>query len=197
MKDPRRISLYTLSALTWTLLALALLSGCVTQSIHPLYDDQTVVLDNRLVGSWSDGDAVWSFTADGADGYRMVHEADGNTIPASAHLARIDGRLYLDIYVDELPRRTDDLYKTLFLPLHMLFRVDGLDDTLRTSGLDYAWLEEYLDAHPDEIDYVVADDRVVFTDSTAALQAFVAAHADDAEAWEEAIVMERQPINGR
>jgi len=197
MKDLRHISLYTLIALCWALLALALLSGCVTQSIRPLYDDETVVLDDRLIGSFSDGDAVWSFAADGDNGYRMVHAAEGRTIPATAHLARIDGRLYLDIYVDELPRSNDDLYEAVFLPLHTLFRVDELDDTLRTVSLDYAWLEDYLDDHPDEIDYFVADDRVVFTDSTAALQAFVAAHAADPDAWEEAIVMERQPTNGR
>ncbi|MGD8328086.1 MAG: hypothetical protein PVJ49_01540 [Acidobacteriota bacterium] len=197
MKSPHRISLYTLFALCWALMAMALLSGCLTQSISPLYDARTVVFEQRLQGSWAGDDASWSFSPDGTGGYRSLYTENGESIPATAHLARIDGRLYLDVYVDEMPEGAAEIYQWLFMPLHTLFRVDDLGDALHTSSLDYAWLEDYLEDHPDEIDYTVVDDRVVFTSGTAALQAFVAAHADDPEAWEEAIVMERRPTDRR
>jgi hypothetical protein len=197
MKSPHRISLYTLFALCWALMAMALLSGCLTQSISPLYDARTVVFDERLRGSWAGDDASWSFSPDGGGGYDSLYTENGESIPATAHLARIDGHLYLDVYVDEMPEGAVEIYQWLFLPLHTLLRVDDLGDALRTSSLDYVWLGKYLKDHPNEIDYMLVDDRVVFTSGTAAVQAFVAAHADDPEAWEEAIVMERQPAGGR
>lgn len=192
MLRPWRFSLFTMFALTWSLMAVALLSGCVTQSIQPVYDDDTLLFDERLLGSWTDDEAVWTFTAERASGYRLEHRDPDVAINASAHLARLPGGTFLDIRIEEDPEDIGDLREVLVLPLHTVFRVDEIGDRLVTSSLSWKWLADYLEDHPDEIAHTVVDDRVVFTDTTAALQRFLTVHASDEDAWEQAVVMRRR-----
>lgn len=175
------------------LLGLALLAGCITQSVQPLYSDDTVVFDERLVGSWVDDQATWSFSPDGAGGYRLLHGDDEGSIVGEAHLARIGDGLFLDIQVRELPEGSHELYSVLQLPLHALFRVDEIGDSLRTSVLAPRWLDDFLAANPDAIAHTYVDERAVFTGDTEALQRFLGAHAGDPQAWDEALVMRRSP----
>jgi hypothetical protein len=195
MRCPRRTSYFLVVPILGMVAALA--SGCVTQSVHPLYDERTLVFDERLLGSWGDDDAVWSFTADGAGGYELLHSDPDGTIVAEAHLVRIDGSTFLDIYAPDLLADGSELREVLVLPLHTIFRVDELDDRLVTSSLGWNWTEDYLEDNPAEIAHTLVDDRVVLTDGTRALQRFFAAHAEDSEAWEEAVVMQRQPSEVR
>lgn len=188
----RRIPLFALFALTWTLMAVALLSGCVTQSIHPLYDERTMVFEESLLGSWGDDEAVWSFSADGAGGYDLLHTDDEATIEASAHLVRLDDHLFLDVIIDELPEGSGELHEALLLPLHTVFRVGEIGDRLITSSLRWNWLEERLRDNPGEIAHTFVDDRALLTDDTEALQRFFRDHAADLGAWELAVVMERR-----
>lgn len=176
---------------------LVMLSGCVTQSIHPLYDDRTLTFDERLVGAWTDGDARWAFTASGPRDYTLIHsdEDQGGTAQVDAHLANLGGHVFLDLYVEEVPEELNDLFEVLTLPLHTIFRVDELDDTLKLSTLRIHWIEQYLEEHPDAVPHTFVDGRAVLTGDTPSVKAFFAVHAADPDAWEDAIEMHRQPSN--
>lgn len=191
MRQPRRGPRCMFPALAVSLLGLALLAGCITQSVHPLHSNDTLVLDERLVGSWTDDDAVWTFAADGSGGYRLEHRDGDGLIVAEAHLVRLGETLFLDLQARELPAAASELYGALQLPLHTLFRVDELGETLETSVLNPRWLEQYLTANPDAVAHTVIDDRVVFTAGTRELQRFFRAHAADPDAWDQAIDMRR------
>jgi len=198
MVKPRRISLYTLFALTWTLFAVAMLSGCLVQSLQPFYDRDTLVTDDRLLGTFGgeDPDGFWTFSADD-DGYRLLHHEEGTVVPASVHLARVDGRLYMDFSIEEMPEDTNDWYGIMFVPSHMVLRVDELGDTLLAMSLKEGWLRRHLEDNPDAIAHVVVESRIVLTDDTEALQRFYAAHADNEDAWEQAVRMQRRPTDAR
>ena len=45
------------------LFLLLLCSGCIPTSLHPLYTEEDILFDQRLIGSWSeeDGDDSWTF----------------------------------------------------------------------------------------------------------------------------------------
>ena len=61
-----RWSFGAMIALSWALLATVLLGGCVTQSLHPISSDETLVLEPALLGDWVDssspGDRVMTFS---------------------------------------------------------------------------------------------------------------------------------------
>ncbi len=87
------------------IMALALVaSGCTLRSIEPLYSEDTLVFDRRLLGSWqSDSGEESLLFVRGDDGvYELIHAGDdGATSRYVVHMARIGDELYLDIY----PRR--------------------------------------------------------------------------------------------
>lgn len=191
MSRPRCDPRFMPTAPALALLGLALLAGCITQSIHPLHSSDTVVFDERLLGSWTDDDAVWTFTADGAGGYRLEHRDDDGLVVAEAQLVRLGETLFLDLQARELPAGASELYSALQLPLHTLFRVDELGESLKTSVFNPRWLEEHLAADPAAIAHTVADGRVVFTAGTEELQRFFHAHATTPGVWDQAIDMRR------
>ena len=69
-----------------TLLAGALLlTGCVTLSVNPLYDEATLIYEPGLIGVWGDpegGDGdTWEFQPAGENTYRLLEwDAEGNSV---------------------------------------------------------------------------------------------------------------------
>ena len=49
---------------------LLLLSGCIVRSLHPLYTDENVIFDTRLIGQWAEEGSkeIWEFSQQGARG---------------------------------------------------------------------------------------------------------------------------------
>lgn len=189
-----RFSFSALIAASWALLALALLSGCVTQAIHPIYDARTLTFDEALIGTWSvaDGDEAWRFDQDGPRGYRLMwRSADEGTLEMEAHLAQIGETRFLNLHLDDVPEGMSDLAAVFVLPLHTVLRVDRADDELKLSVLRAEWAERYFTANPDAIDHTFVDDRVVITAPTEALQDFYVDVARVEGAWEEIIDMRR------
>ena len=53
---------------------LLLLSGCIVRSLHPLYTDENVIFDTRLIGQWSEEGSkeIWEFSQQGEQRYKDV-----------------------------------------------------------------------------------------------------------------------------
>jgi len=188
----RRVSLSTPVALSSAVLMMALLNGCLTQSLQPLYDATTVTFDERLLGSWRDGDSAWIFEAEGPRGYRLTLSEEGEPLETETHLVRLDDRLFLDIYVDHPPDDTNEILGVLLLPVHTILRVDQMDDRLVLSSLDMNWWKQERE-ELSGVAHAFVDDRLLLTGRTDALQAFFAEHGGDEEAWEEVVTMRRVP----
>jgi len=184
----RRVSLSTPVALSSAVLMMALLNGCLTQSLQPLYDATTVTFDERLLGSWRDGDSVWLFEAEGARSYRLTLSEEEEPLETETHLVRLDDRLFLDIYVDRPPDDTNEILGVLLLPVHTILRVDQMDDRLVLSSLDMNWWKQERE-ELSGVAHAFVDDRLLLTGRTDALQAFFAEHGGNEEAWEEVVTM--------
>lgn len=173
----------------------ALLAGCWTLSIEPLYTEETLTFTQDLAGTWGDpddsDDDTWTFLAESDSSYSLivtqVGEPDGGF---EAHLVRLDGRLYLDL-IPEQPECGGEMYVSHMLPGHSFWSVSLEGDVLSLDILDTEWIKENIEAGRVAIDHVRRDDAVVLTASTPALQQFVIAHADSAFTGEP-LVLERR-----
>lgn len=172
----------------WLLLttpAVLLLTGCGPDmmSLHPLYNEDDVILEDALPGQWVhfDGERkeTWRFErVDGRNSYKLMVEGDDK--PIECHLVRLSNYLFLD--ASSLDAGDTGVRG------HMFLRVELDGDTLRLASIDDKWLRGKL-----EKENALAHERVrggrqaklVIRAATVDLQAFLVRHASDAEAFPE------------
>lgn len=178
---------------------LALAGGCVP-SLNPLYTEQDLVFDPALVGVWGDDNKMagskesWAFTKAGEKEYRAVYtDNDGNPGEFVAHLAKIEGRLFLDLYPEAPDLKENDFYKMHLIPVHTFLLVSQIGPTLKMAVMDPDWMKKYLEEHPDALPHQLRDKAVILTASTEELQAFVLAHLKDEDMFGKPSDIPRKP----
>ena len=86
------------------------LAGCVpVMSINPLYDNQTLAFDEKLLGTFEAKDVTWEFTrSQDPNVYQLIYTAeskedDPNVLKGvfEVRLVNLDGRSFLDIFPKE------------------------------------------------------------------------------------------------
>jgi hypothetical protein len=158
---------------------LQLLGGCVP-SLHPLYTEKDLTFDPALLGQWTedDGKGTWAFTKAGEKEYRLVFtDNQGKGGGFQAHLLKIEGRLFLDIFPTDLDLKENDFFRLHLLPAHTFMLVKQVQPSLQMAFLNPDWVEKYLKEHPESIRHETLDDgHTVFTAQPKELQAFVLQH---------------------
>ena len=175
------------------------LSGCVP-SLYPLYTDEDLIFDPALVGVWSgeDSDDTWSFTKTGEKRYQLVDtDQEGKEGTFVAHLLKIDGRLYLDLYPDKPDLEANDFYMGHLLPVHSFMRVATIEPNLRCANVNPEWVDQFLRKNPDAIKHERLEDGVVLTAQPKELQAFLAEHEKTEGAFSEFSDMVRKEEEDR
>lgn len=162
----------------------ALLVGCWTLSIEPLYTVETFTYTDDLVGVWGNpddpDDDTWTFLAESDSSYSLIVKEQGQPDGGfEGHLVRLDDRLYLDL-LPERPECGGDMYVSHMLPGHSFWSVSLEGKVLSLDVLDTDWIKKNIEAGRVAIDHILRGDAVVLTASTPALQQFLIAHADSA-----------------
>jgi hypothetical protein len=198
----------------------ALLGGCVpVLSLQPLFTSQTLVFEEQLLGTWiddaNDQDISWQFARlesgaaeklpDELKGlsekvYRLnLRDKEDRKGMFLAILVKLDGKLFLDVFADTFPSGEDNVENMelfynafLFVRAHTFIRVDMADAKLRLRLTNDDKLQTLLDAEPNAVSSVAADDRIILTASTPALQTFVTKYADDERVFADEVVLERK-----
>ena len=175
---------------------LLLLSGCIVRSLHPLYTDENVIFDARLIGQWAEEDSkeIWEFSQQGEQRYKcVVYEEDGEQSILAVHLLNIKGKVFLDFFPTELDRQEGVFYQLHILPVHSFAYVKQIEPTLQISFPDSDWLQELLEKNPDAIRHeVLGKDDIILSASTEALQTFWLAHLDTEGAFAELSDLQRK-----
>lgn len=168
---------------------LLLLSGCIVRSLHPLYTDENVIFDARLIGQWAEEDSkeIWEFSQQDEQRYKcVVYEENGEQSILVARLLEIKGKMFLDFFPTELDRQEGVFYQLHILPVHSFAYVKQIEPTLQISFPSSDWLQELLEKNPDAIRHeVLGKDDIVLSASTEALQTFWLAHLDTEGAFAE------------
>jgi hypothetical protein len=172
-----------------TLLSLiALFSGCLSLSVNPLYDDDTIVFLPGLVGVWGDPDGAdsetWEFQRSGERGYRMiVRSTDTLRIDKQrdgvfeAQVVRLGDAHFLDLYPEE-PEGESDFYKSHIVPAHSFWRLELDGNLLNLDIFETKIIEKAMEDGTLEIDHVEQDGILVFTAPTPAMQELVMRYRD-------------------
>ena len=182
-------------------LALAVLCGCYTLSIHPLYDEEHLTLEPNIVGVWGNSEnsaETWEFQKNGENAYRLIVREEGlketgkepakvelvTTVDSTkdgvfeAHLVKLGKYLFMDLYPEE-PLLGNELTKSMVIPTHMFFRITLKGDTLELGMFD---LEQFMKENNQvlPLKHETVDGIKLLTASTGELQAFMLKHVDKA-----------------
>lgn len=184
-----------------------LLGGCVpVLSLYPLYTKEDLVLEKKLLGTWIDDpnspETTWEFKRidEPQNAYQLIFiDEDGKKGSFVAHLLKLQGKLFLDIYPRELPWDPDDPnkmdwpYNSFFLiPAHTFLKIDSIEPQLKMRLALESKVEELLKENPKAVTYTTVGERLILTASTKELQAFVLKHADDDRLFADEIALVRK-----
>jgi hypothetical protein len=184
-----------------------LMAGCVPViSLHPLFTKDTIVFEEKLLGTWVEDsnkpEVTWEFArleASAAERlpaeirdqiqkcYRVnVIDDKGQKGSFAACLVKLQDRLFLDVLPDKFPGGEQDPEKMklaynafFFMPVHSFVRVNSIGDQLKIRLTDDDGFKKLLEAEPKAVKYDMIDERPVLTASTAELQTFMTKYADD------------------
>ncbi|HUS73741.1 MAG TPA: DUF4185 domain-containing protein [Sedimentisphaerales bacterium] len=156
------------------------LMGCVP-SLHRLYDDDTVTFDPRLIGRWAQGNDVWTnvLTFEQGEGrsYKLaVVDKDDKTGQFVAHLVRLEGMLFMDVFPGEITDPTmHDVCKRHLIPGHLFWKVDSIEPNLKLAVTNSDTISTMIKDDPACIRHEKMDeaDQLVLTADTKDLQKFV------------------------
>jgi len=184
-----------------------IVGGCVpVLSLHPLYTEKDIVLDQKLYGTWvtdpNDSKTTWEFKSidDPKNAYKLIFtDEDGRKGSFVAYLVKLQDKLFLDIFPSELPwdpedpNKMDWPYNSIFLiPAHTFIKVDSIGPQLKLRLTLESKMEELIKENPNAIEYTSVGDRLVLTGSTKKLQAFVLKYANDERVFTDQAILSRK-----
>jgi hypothetical protein len=164
----------------WGVVALIALGGCVP-SLNPVYRPEDLVFDAAALGVWTeeDGKAKWEFLQRDDKSYRLLYtDREGQQGRFIAHLAKIDGHLFLDLYPEEVATDANSFYKFHLVPIHTIYYVRQIEPKLELAAIDYQWLSDELVKKPPAIQTSVFNGRSLITAPTDDVRAFVVKHKE-------------------
>ncbi|MFQ6036315.1 MAG: hypothetical protein ACE5NM_10810 [Sedimentisphaerales bacterium] len=183
----------------------ALLGSCVpVMSLHPIYTEEDVVFEEKLLGIWlqQDPNNVWEFKRpdESEKVYELtLYENEVKKGVFAVRLAKLDERLLLDVHPTKFPSEQEDVEKMelpynafFFIPGHSFAIIDSIEPQLKIRWTTDDELEKLLKEEPDAVKHELVEDRVILTASTKQLQSFVLKYADDERVFTAKIVLSRQ-----
>ena len=169
-----------------------LMGGCV-QSLHPLFTEDEIIFEEKLIGTWYEdpnSKEMWNFKKADPNTYELIYtDSDGKKGQFQAALGKLDNMMFLNLYPAEAEMEENDFYKWHLLPTHSFMKIDRIEPTLQMRAMDYDNLAEKLKENPDLIKHEkleIQDDRIILTASTKELQQFIIKYAKTEGAFDDA-----------
>ncbi len=183
----------------------ALLGGCIpVMSLHPLYNQEDVMFEEKLLGTWVDdsNETTWEFKRpdESKKAYELIfRDNEGGKGSFVVHLVKLRNRLFLDVYPNQFPCDLEDPNKTewgynafFYVPAHTFIKIDSIEPQLRMRLTDDEEMGQLLKEDPNAVKYELLDNKLILTASTKELQAFVLKYADDSRLFSDEIVYSRK-----
>ncbi len=182
----------------------ALLGGCIpVMSLHPLFTEETLVFEEKLLGTWvDDSNNIWEFKDPNEQEkiYKLIFvDNEGQKGSFDARLTKLENKLFLDVYPSEPPWDEEDPNKAewpyntfFFMPVHTFIKINGIEPELKLQLTDDDELKKLLKENPNAVEHTSTEDKFVLTASTKELQAFVVKYADDSRVFTAEVVLSRK-----
>ena len=171
------------------------LMGCIP-SIHPLYTDDELVFKNEILGSWHDAtsEVEWIFEDSGENCYILKITEDNKPSILNCHLVKLGTNFFFDFFPRD-DNHFDNISGYLsmqFIAVHTFAKVNITADSIEIYRFDPSWLEEILQADPNQVKHEKTGEYILLTASTEELQKFVMAYAELEEMYLEKTVIVRR-----
>lgn len=154
-----------------------MLGGCIVPSLYPLYTDETLIFEEKLLGKWVEEDgSIWKFEKSSENEYKMTITGEGQFI---VHLVELEDMLFLDLFPDDPHLEQGDFYKCHLFPVHTFMKVDQIDPNLQLRVMNPGEVSKMLKEDPNLLKHEVVDDSIVLTASTKQLQEFVIEYVNE------------------
>ncbi len=159
-----------------------LLGGCVL-SLHPLYTENDLIFEKKLLGTWGrDGSTeTWQFKpGKGENYYKMIlTDKKGKKGSFDAGLGKINNMMFLNIFPQKPELKETGYYQFHILRANSFIRIEQIEPTLIMRVMNPDTVNKMLENDPNLIKHEIVEDRLVLTASTEELQKFMKAHAND------------------
>ena len=174
-----------------------MLAGCVP-SIYPFYTSDDIVFEESLLGTWTEEDlSTWNFTTENNKNYLLELTENEPDSPQKkgyfdVHLFKIGDSHFLDL----IPGVNDQmnipfLMKLSMLPMHLLFKVDFMGETVVFRLMNQERCAEMIEKGLISVKHEKSGDLIVLSAPTDELQRFVIEFGKDAEAYTEEMVLKK------
>jgi hypothetical protein len=193
-------------------LLLGILGSCVpVMSLHPLYNENDVIFDEKLLGLWvSDSNESMEFTR--AEKEEKTYQLILTSIDKNSkrevrgifdvRLVKIENKLFLDVFPNQFPcgkleepNEVKWFYNAFFLaPMHSFVKVDSIEPQLKLRLTDNDTIKKFLVKDPNAIKHEMVEDNPVLTADTKTLQKFVLKYADSNDVFSEELILGKSKI---
>jgi hypothetical protein len=163
------------------LVAALLSAGCLVGSLHPVYDDDTIVFEEGLVGSWANKESEVTVVVERGEwrSYHIAYTDRFGTTNFTGHLARLGSARFLNI------RPEDGLERPAYLVVtNGVLQVEMEPTRVRVREPEYGSVLARLNAR--KLGLEAATDlkqNVIITATAPALRGWLLKALDDEEIW--------------
>jgi hypothetical protein len=163
-------------------LTLAILStGCLVGSLHPVYDDEAIVFEEALIGTWANKESEVSVAVERGEwrSYRVAYTDRFGTTKFTGHLARVGPARFLNI------RPEDGLERPAFLVVaNGVLQIEIEPGRVRVREPEYGSVLTRLNAGKLDLDAATdLKQNVIVTAPTPKLRAWLLKALDDEDVW--------------
>ncbi|UCE98558.1 MAG: hypothetical protein JSV82_05055 [Planctomycetota bacterium] len=195
-----------------------ILGGCIPViSLHPLFTEEALVFEEKLLGTWVDDTncpkSTWEFkrAVDSSEedwdlppeirekAYILIFTNDkGKKGSFIAGLSTCFERLFLNVCPSQFPctqpdpNEDRDLNSFLFIAGHSFIIIDSIEPKLKMRWITNDAMRELLEKDPGAVKHQLVEDRVILTASTQELQAFVLKYVNDNKVFSAEVVLARK-----
>lgn len=186
-----------------------IMHSCVIPSIHPLYTEEDLIIDERLIGIWGeeDDEATWDFKLAserrGSDLFdymdypsekslSLIYREKNKSAEFNAHMIKLGDNYYLDFlpYEYEIDNGLLDIH---LMPVHTFARIKIENNRITLEMFDPDWLKDLLDKNKIRIKHEYQSELKIYvlTASTRSLQKFIEKYGNDPEAYSDPLFLVR------
>jgi hypothetical protein len=175
------------------LLALSL-GGCIITSLHPLYTDEKLIFEEKLIGKWSDKDNIWEFKPDEGKRYKMSVFPGYKQGHFVAHLVKLKDMMFLDVLPAELPEelKYNEYYMLHLVPTHSFIKVNQIEPKLQLLQINVDKINEMLEADPNLLKHGVIENHIVLTAQPKEIQDFMLKYANTEDLFSDPLELIRR-----
>lgn len=168
-----------------------LFQACIP-SLHPLYTEDTLVFEEAIVGTWSDGsDQRWEFLKGTNKNYKFIYTNEGEATTYKVHLVKLGNSYFFDFLLDNKDLWADN-YISPLIATHTFAKVTWSKDNLDIQFFDYEWLGKLFEQRKIRLKHEVLEEgSTVLTASSEELQKFAEKYAHEEEAFDEPTELSR------